>query len=161
MTDAALIWNQYGADVTVSDGDLLHDDGLAPAVMISLFTDARADETTPLPGGETDRRGWWSDAVSETTTGSLLWLVGREKTVPGVAERVRAHCETALAWLVEDGIASEVEIDTEIHANYTLHVKIVISRASTIRHTDLWRATKKYDRVVAQDIEFDIKFEDD
>ena len=46
--------------------DLQGDDGLMTAVIISLFTDARAHDDDPLPdervGVSSDRRGWWETA---------------------------------------------------------------------------------------------------
>ena len=43
--------------------DLQGDDGLLTAVIISLFTDARAHDDDPLPdervGVTSDKRGWW------------------------------------------------------------------------------------------------------
>ena len=61
MSDAALVWFPFGADININNGDLSADNGLATAVMISLFTDARAPDLTLLPAGENDVRGWWGD----------------------------------------------------------------------------------------------------
>ena len=59
MSDAALNWYDYGADIKVENGDIVPDNGLATSVLISLFTDARAPSPDALPPGESSLRGWW------------------------------------------------------------------------------------------------------
>ena len=51
--------------------------GLRSAVLISLFTDRRA-EPGDVPEGE-DPRGWWADVLGEEgdRIGSRLWLIDR------------------------------------------------------------------------------------
>ena len=72
MTDLALHFapGAWSADLSILGGDLATDDGLRTAVIISLFTDARARADDPLPEADADRRGWWGDCGSdERTTG--------------------------------------------------------------------------------------------
>ena len=63
-------------------GDLATGDDLETAVLISLFTDARA-----LPDDEiddpSDPRGCWIDAF-EGRLGSRLWELRRQKMIPGL-----------------------------------------------------------------------------
>lgn len=42
MSDLKLTWNGWGADATVEGHDLVFEDGMATAVILSLFLDARA-----------------------------------------------------------------------------------------------------------------------
>ena len=42
--------------------------------------------------------------------GSRLWLLSREKQLAGVLERARHYAEEALTWLVEDGVATAVQV---------------------------------------------------
>lgn len=108
-------------DLAVAAGDLATDDGLETAVLISLLTDSRAASTDPLPVGETDRRGCWMDATiddlpngqGDAGIGSLLWLLGREKTLSSVLVRAKQYAEQALAWLVADRIAESVTVIAE------------------------------------------------
>ncbi|MGD2215152.1 MAG: phage GP46 family protein [Gemmatimonadales bacterium] len=86
---------------------------LEAAVVVSLFTDRRIEPQELLSGDE-DRRGWWGDSFPETVGdgwGSRLWLGDRALLVDGTPERLRQYVEDALAWLVQDGVATEVVAD--------------------------------------------------
>ena len=121
MTDAALVLSADGlsADLAIENGDLFTDDGLDTAALISLFTDRRAEEDDvidPLDRNQ-DRRGWAGDLVGlpGDRIGSRLWLLQRA-TLPtdtrfgGVptALLVQQYAAEALAWMLEDGVASSV-----------------------------------------------------
>lgn len=114
MSDLKLTWNGWGADATVEGHDLVFEDGMATAVILSLFLDARARADDALPDGGTDRRGFWADtvapAVERDRTGSRLWLLSREKTLPEVLRRAHDYAAEALRWLVDDGVASRVDV---------------------------------------------------
>ena len=64
MSDLKLTWNEWGADAAVEGHDLALEDGMATAVILSLFLDARARADDALPDGGTDRRGFWADTVA-------------------------------------------------------------------------------------------------
>lgn len=105
-----------GADLA-TDGILLaEDDGLQTAVLISLFTDRRANDDDRLPDdgqGDADRRGWWGDEFNDVTNdqiGSRLWLNESAKQLQEVLDRDREFAQQALQWLVDDGIASRVDV---------------------------------------------------
>lgn len=128
MTDLALVWDAdaMAADLLLGGGQLATDAGMRTAILISLFTDARAadDETLPEAGG--DRRGWWGDvharevrpeagtARDANRIGSLLWLLSRSKITARTLAQAKQACEEALAWLVRDGIASAVRVVIEV-----------------------------------------------
>lgn len=128
MTDLALVWDAdaMAADLLLGSGRLATDDGMRTAILISLFTDARAadDETLPEAGG--DRRGWWGDAYARelrpdagtardvNRIGSLLWLLSRSKITGRTLTQAKQACEEALDWLVRDGVASAVRVVIEV-----------------------------------------------
>jgi len=113
MAGLALTWNQELAcfDFALRSDergtDFLGDDGLLSAMIISLFTDARAAEDDPLPdervGVPSDLRGWWGDEldpeVAGFSLGSRLWLLWREKDLDIVVARAEAYAREALDWL--------------------------------------------------------------
>lgn len=81
-----------GPDCGMEAGDLVAENTLRTAVILSLFLDRRADDDDVLPNGSNDRRGWWADTVAPMTEygiggglasgdriGSRLWLLSREK----------------------------------------------------------------------------------
>lgn len=157
MTDAALNWNDFGADINIENGDIAADNGLATAVLISLFTDARAPTVKLLPPGETELRGWWGD-ITEDKTGSLLWLIDREKVLPETAERAREYCDNCLRWLREDDIAENVTIDAQLVRPFGLQIKIAIERGSALRYSYLWDAVKEYVGVTVQNTSIQLQF---
>lgn len=124
MTDLALVWNAdaLAADLLLGNGQLATDAGMRTAILISLFSDARAADDEELPEAGGDRRGWWGDAFAREARpdagtardvnriGSLLWLLSRSKITTRVLTQAQQACEEALAWLVRDGIASAVRV---------------------------------------------------
>ena len=88
--------------------DLATDDGLTSAVLISIFSDRRAN-ADDLPPGETDRRGWWGDVLTNNDPiGSGLWLLQREKRSTEILVRAESYCRESLQWALDDGIATAV-----------------------------------------------------
>lgn len=108
--DLALIYNPalQDFDLAVSGADLAAEDTLASAVLVSLLCDRQAQQYEVGTGA--DRRGWWADAFSEDRhqLGSRLWLLEREKQLPGVVLRCKKYCEEALQWLIDDGLATAI-----------------------------------------------------
>ena len=109
-------------------------DDLQTAVILSLGTDARAGIDDRLPDhGDGDRRGWWGDALppadlATDTYGSLFWLLSREKQLPAVLARAEGYDTAALQWLVDDGIASRVDVAASFPATGRLADDIAIYR---------------------------------
>ena len=110
-------------DLVLASPDLQGDDGLLTAVIISLFTDRRANNDDPLPdervGVPSDMRGWWGDYFetekSPDPIGSRLWLLWREKEMAVVVARAQEYASEALAWLTRDGRAARIEVNA-VHA---------------------------------------------
>ena len=100
-------------DWQLAAGALADDHDIKTAVLISLFTDRRAEEDDPLPEAAASKRGWWGDALSGRRIGSRLWLLSREKQLREVLLRAREYAEESLAWLVADGIARRVTVFAE------------------------------------------------
>lgn len=131
MGDIALKWDGTGADLAFEDGDLVIDDGLQTAVIVSLFSDRRARSDDTLPDGSTDRRGWWADQWAEVPgdqLGSRLWLLGREKELPEPMRRARDYAMEALSWLTEDGIAASVDVQPSVPRRGVLGLAVAINR---------------------------------
>lgn len=115
MTDIALQWIDGEADAVIDRADLLAEEGLETAIILSLFCDARADASDVLPSPGDGRRGWWGDQFSSEANdrlGSKLWLLGRAKRVNETLERARKYSQDALAWMITDGVASAISIAT-------------------------------------------------
>ena len=118
------------SDINLSGPDLLAEFDLKTAIIISLFTDRRANPDDILDDID-DRRGWWGDSYSPINNdkiGSRLWLLARSKQTQQVVNRARQYCIEATRWLIDDAIASSVEVETEIVRMGTLGIMIKVTR---------------------------------
>ena len=145
--DIAIVWQDFSGDMKLAGYDLERDAGLRTAVIISLFTDRRANDGDPLPGAPEDKRGWWADSFAELRgdrIGSRLWLLSREKQLQSVVVRARQYAQEALQWLLEDGVAAGVQVSAEIVRTGVLGLQIGITRpalpAINFRFEAAWRA---------------------
>lgn len=130
---------------------------LEAAVFLSLFSDARV-ERHELPVGDTDLRGFWGDTFPEVENdvwGGKLWLSDRGKlTAVATAdvdgafspEQIAGLAYDALAWMIEDGVASSIETTAELRDDgngVELVVTIVRERTDetvTFRYDLLWES---------------------
>ena len=138
----ALSW-----DIVLDGPDLATDAGLETAVIISLFTDRRAEADDILPAeGDGDRRGWWADAlplVEGHRLGSRLWLLAREKRSTETLRRAEEYGREALAWMLDAGIAARIETLAEAQGSrLALRVTIHRPRGSALawRFDNIWEA---------------------
>lgn len=149
MSDIALVFTDFGGgDLLLSGQDLARDDGLESAVLVSLFTDRRASiEQLRAGDDKRDLRGWWGDfnpSVDGDRTGSLLWLLAREKQTRETLARARQYAEQALAWMTDDKVARAVTVATEYARMGVMLIGIDIDRPdgtrSTYRYDYEWAA---------------------
>ena len=115
MADLTIAWNNEAGlgDICVDGPDLVGSDDLATAVLVSLFTERRA-QPGDLPEGDVDRRGWFGDQVGEgdDPIGSLLWLLDRRKLTNVVLALAQRYAFDALEWMIGDGVALGVDTTT-------------------------------------------------
>jgi len=114
MADAAMVMTEFGGDLVLFGFDIERDDGLETAVIISLFTDRRASaEQIPPEYPQDDLRGYWGDITNASATdqtGSLLWLLAREKQLPQTLSRAEQYCREALAWMIDDLVSTRIDV---------------------------------------------------
>ena len=137
MSDIALLFDPIdGPDIAIDAGGLQLDEGLRTAILISLFSDARAPEGADLPHADADRRGWWGDAFprdvdagpADGAIGSLLWLLERGKITPAEIARARDAAYSALRWIVTDRIASAIRVDVEAQERERIALSVQLDR---------------------------------
>lgn len=119
-----------GADYALDALGLVADDGLQTAVILSLFTDRRANDDDVLPGDPADKRGWWADAypmLPGDKIGSRLWLLNREKQLASALSRAQEYAQEALQWMLDDGVASSVVCSAQIVRMGLLGLTIAIT----------------------------------
>ena len=132
MSDILTTWDAANGrgDWTLSAGALTSGNDLYTAVLISLFTDRRAQPSDIIPDGTTNPRGWWGDMTVEGNLdewGSRLWLLDRSiAPTQAVLNAAIGYCQEALAWLVTDGVAAKVDVQANWNANNFLAVLVSI-----------------------------------
>lgn len=109
----------------VINNDLERDDGLETSVLISLFTDRRAELEDVLPDNTDDRRGWWPD-TQLNKIGSKLWLLNRSSLTPDVPARLEQYIKEALEHLVTEGVAKRIDVTVTREAMNELAMEIHI-----------------------------------
>jgi len=125
----------------VSPGDVY--EPLIRSVIISLFTWRRANPDDELPG--TNKYGWWGDTYADTNNdriGSRLWLLSRSKLTAQTVLQAKEYAEEALQWLIDDGVAASVQVQSERWDLETLALGITLTRGDkttiNIRFSNAW-----------------------
>ena len=149
--DLELIWSQddQACILSFENNDLVTSRSLLTPVLVSLFTDARANNSDALPdSGNLDQRGWWGDATnldkSGDTVGSRLWLIERAKNLESVLADAKEYIEEALQWMIDEGIATTIDVLTEAQGS-TLAFRVSITKpgntTESYKFEQEWRAT--------------------
>lgn len=143
MVDAGLVWKDGKADLVLNEAgnDLQDENELKTAVLVSLFTDARAS-LAQVPTPNSDRRGWWGAEI-----GSLLWLLQRAKSTQANLQVAISYIKNSLAWLIAQEIASSIEVNGEIQDRHRFFFSIKIKRSNNSKYDYLFKDinTEKYE----------------
>jgi len=115
MSDMRIVYDPatQSFDYEMCHGALDLSDYLLNAVWVSLFSDARALDDDVIPDGSAQQRGWWGDQFlldDGQSLGSRRWLLSREKQLDSVLRDLEEYDSEALQWLVDEGIASRIEV---------------------------------------------------
>lgn len=137
MSDIAIAWNGQSADIVFTETDLAVDDSLKTAIIISLFTDRRVGK----------ERGWWGDTFESEPIGSRLWLLDREKRKQEVPLRANEYTKEALRWLIKQGIAKSIKVDSYFERENILIIPVEIMRPDgesvNFKFSSNWEALKQ------------------
>lgn len=123
MSDIAMILEgvTVSGDFAIAANDYVSEEGLRTSVFLSLYTDRRAEPDDEIPGGQTNARGWWGDAVLPIVAGdkfgSRLWLLDRSKRTADVLPRAESYANEALKWMLDDKVADAVAVVATFLAN--------------------------------------------
>lgn len=136
-------------DIAVANGDIVTDEGLETSVILSLFNDARASVDDEIPNGSDSvlaRRGFWGDELLNLATGSLgslLWLSSRDKIIEESIQKMTERARSSLQWMVQDGIAKTLDVNTERSDSDPIDVLI----SGTITRPDNRDASFQFSRI--------------
>lgn len=132
-------------DAVIEDGDFANEPGFDTSIWVSLFTDARADESQVVKAE--NRRGWLGNIVSEVEDrelGGLLWLIEQRRLNQDTLNEVLDYCRKSLSWIVEDNVALKIEVDGNIVPKRGMEVYITITSKSGVtsdHYIPLWEVT--------------------
>ncbi|TEW31384.1 hypothetical protein E2R48_00550 [Histophilus somni] len=119
MSDLVLTWVDGQGDLVIINDELMLDDSLTTAIVISLFTDLRVN----------DERGWWGDDFNADNhrTGSKLWTLSREKQLAAVLDDAQAYATQALAWLITDQLVQDYQVIASNPQTAVLLLTIIVT----------------------------------
>lgn len=134
----------YDIAIDPETGDLALTDAMDTALIVSIFSDARATAAEVQQAGR--RRGWIGDVssdVPERIFGSKLWLLEQSPLTSVTESQARDYVAQSLAWLVEDGAATDVSVDSNVSGgNIDLAIDITaVDGVTSSLFFNLWRRT--------------------
>lgn len=130
MADIQTVWDVENSrgDWNLTFAGFGSDADLTTSVLISLFTDRTASADDTLPDRSEDPRGWWGDLGADRPIGSKLWLRMREKQTEHVRLLIEADIVDALRWLIDDGVATSVDVDVEFPVPGMVGATVLVNR---------------------------------
>ena len=146
--DIKMIWDEtfLEGDFQLNKGDLLREEGLTTAILISLFTDARADDDDEIDD-KNDKRGWWGDLVSPSPIGSKLWQFERVKTTQTTIEQFKNAILECLQWLIDDEVSEKIDVNVyrsgDDRLNFELKIYQTDGNVTALKFNDLWQLEVK------------------
>jgi phage gp46-like protein len=128
--DIRIFWDntQAQGDWALAQGDLQTGQDLETACLVSLFSDALATPDFVPTDGTSDRRGWWADYYMPTPLGSNLWQLERAKTTRANLGLAQTTTQNALQWLIDDGIAASIVVNTQWITTTMMGIAVAITR---------------------------------
>lgn len=125
-----------------TDGDLKGSNSIDTAVLMSIFTDKRATSSEIQEAGQ--RRGWFGNLFNDDITyevGSKLWIHSNQGRFDNdILNDLNDKALNALNWMIEDNVASEINVSSELSSNNTikLNIKFTINENIIERNFILW-----------------------
>ena len=111
------------------DGDLRTDDFFDTSLIVSLFTDARANASEVVEPQL--RRGWIGNEFTPGfEMGSKLWLFHQARLTTDTTNRMVTVTQESLQWLIDQNYAIEVETEVAFDTQRVL-LDVTITRPSS------------------------------
>lgn len=128
--DIYILWDNTQAlgDWTLAEGDLQTGQDLETACLVSLFSDRLATPDFVPTDGSNDLRGWWGNYYLTVPIGSNLWQLERAKATRGNLGLAQSSTQAALQWLIDDGIAVSVIVNTQYITPTMMGIAIAITK---------------------------------
>lgn len=129
QVDLLLVENsdQYYEIAFTSNGDFLTTEGIDTSLLVSFFTDKRANSNEV--SNPYYQRGWWGTLYkdsNEPELGSKIWLLDQSVNTQETLNKGIAYITDAYNWLVQDNYADKIEVSgTSNFQDIYLTVKII------------------------------------
>ena len=145
ITDAILSKNSSGIyDFSLDGtGDIATEDFFDTAILMSLFCERRAS-SSEMPVSHY-RRGWiGNESTKGFEIGSKVWLFEQSRLTRKTLNGINSVVREGLQWMIDENIALEIAVSSELGENNTIAVEITITRPSSKvekRYFELWENT--------------------
>lgn len=147
MQDVLIVPQQSGLyDMVIDEDarDFKPAEGFETAIPVSLFTDARAEES--LVPNPKNRRGWVgniSTLEEGFELGSLLWTLDQSRLIEDTLNRARVEARAALDWMLLSGLVTQIQVDVERNDQREITIQIQFQSIENVikRYVTLWRKT--------------------
>lgn len=139
MSDLALKKAPNGKyDLDFSRGDLLLSDSLLNAVLLSLGCWSRDENIRDFANLKPEIGGWWGNSLDEVEIGSQIWKLFRQKLNSATAENAAEAAKKALKWMVDDGVAKEIEAEASVDG-VMLDLRVVVVKPDSTNEEFRWQ----------------------
>lgn len=139
MSDLSIYRTANGLyDLDFNRGDLMLTDGLENAIIVSLACWARDTDISQAANIIPTLGGWWGNSLEDVEIGSQIWKLFSRKLTDLTAEKGAAAASSALKWMVDDGVAKTVDVESSIVDNVLLFV-IRIEKPNSSKHEFKWQ----------------------
>jgi phage gp46-like protein len=133
-------------DIPISGTEFESVSGVETAILVTVFTEARSDSDT-IPDAF-NRRGWVGNLLTLEEgyeLGSLLWTLSQARLTQNTLNTASDTVKKALNWMIEDGIADTIEVDTVVVSNRTANINIDLFKDLNMvgRYTTVWNNTQE------------------
>lgn len=146
--DVKLVKNDEGIyDIPLTDDgkDLATIDGLETAIIVSVFTYARAN-SGDVPDSF-NRRGWVGNLLTLLEgyeLGSELWVLSQSRINTETLNRGEDFVKRSLQWMLDDGVADTITVTFTQSSVREVEVEIILLKSSNVigRYITIWNNTK-------------------
>lgn len=149
MQDIAKVMNADGLLVLATkNGDLVTVDGLESALRVSLFTDARLDESEmPEP---VRRGGWIGNVLSGRQLGGKLYALENARITTAYVGKAKEFAARSLDWMVDDQVTRGVQNSVSVKGQDVQHNISIVSRDGVkYDYRYLWLKTRPFSLRIA------------
>lgn len=101
------------AKIKIENYELYRDPTFETAVLISLFSNARAEEHDIVYSTYPNKHGYFGSVLIGFNFGSKLWLLERSKIDSTTLALYEKYCIEALQWMIDDKLVDEIIVVVE------------------------------------------------